>query len=187
MRIPQLRMTSQLATISIKQEEGKQYIQQPQAILQIRQGEADLQIHTTPPRLNIDQSRAWEEMDLMPISKRIALQGQKGFHDALDGTARRAREGREMMEIEKGGSPIIDQAARRAHPPMKQLGMSFIPTPLSVKTMYHPGKVEIDATRKDPNMEVNIQKPRHHYERGGVAIGMKQHADLQIDVVDLYV
>ncbi|WP_218775525.1 DUF6470 family protein [Oceanobacillus senegalensis] len=52
---------------------------------------------------------------------------QEGKSKALEGTARRASEGREMMEIEKGGHPLINQAVRNASDNKKPINIAFIP------------------------------------------------------------
>jgi len=185
-QVAQLRMTSQMATIRMKQIQGKQHIEQPQAILHMKQLKAELKVHTTPSKLSIDQSKAWEDMNLMSIAKRITVFGQSGLQAAQEGAGRRAKEGRELMEIENEASPIIEQAARNAHPRQKPLGIDFIPSPFSVQTTYRPSEVNIDVIRHEPSIRADVNKPIHHYERGDVIIDMDKYADLQIDVVNLY-
>lgn len=173
-----------MAKIRITQNEGKQHIEQPQATLQIRQVPSELNIHTIPPKLDINQSKAWEDMNLLSIARRIATHGEAGLQAASEGAARRASEGRELMEIENEGSPIIEQAVRHAQRPQKQLGIDFIPSPFSVQIAYHPGEVTIQSTQHEPRIDAHVNKPIHHYERGDVTIEMDQHANLEIDVVN---
>ncbi len=44
-----------------------------------------------PGQLTIDQSEAWAQMDIKPISQRTAENAQKGKQKVLEGMARRAR------------------------------------------------------------------------------------------------
>lgn len=186
MQVAQLRMSSYMAKLNIKQAKGKQHIEQPHAILQIKQPQAEMNMHTTPSKLEINQSKAWEDMNLMSIGKRIAIFGKEGFKSAEEGTGRRAQEGMELMEIENEGSPIVEQATRHAQRPQKELGITFIPSPLSVEITYHPSDVNIDISRHEPIIDANIRKPIHQYERGHATIDMERFADLQIDVINLY-
>ena len=112
MQIPQIRMQSNLAKIEISTTPSQQYIEQPKAQLSLQQPKADMTIQTTPGQLNIDQTRAWESMDIKHIFRRIEENAQKGMNDALNGVARRASEGDELMRIENGGSPI----SKPSHP-----------------------------------------------------------------------
>jgi len=186
MNIPQIRMQSQMAQTEINQTAAKQYMKQPKAEMTIQQPAAALSIQTTPSRLQIDQTQAWEDMNLMPITRRNEKFAQDGLQAVQDGMARKAAQGRQQMMIENNGNPIADQAAMNSQKSARQLGITFIPSPFSVKIIYQPSEVNIDIQRKKPVIEVHRNSPEIHYEPGYVDVRMKQFQELNIDFVDLY-
>lgn len=186
MQLPQIRMESQLAQISIQQTQGKQEIRQPKANLSIEQPKAKISIQTVPSKLSIDQSQAWEDMNLMSIRRRTEKQAQEGYQGFLEGTERRARQGSELMKIENKGDPLVGQAIENGYDGMKSLGITFIPSPFSVKINYEPADVQIDVQTKQPLINATTQKAEHHYQPGTVEIQMKQYEQLEIDFINLF-
>ncbi|MDM5340067.1 DUF6470 family protein [Fictibacillus enclensis] len=184
MAIPQLTMQSTKAQISITTTLPVQEIQQRPADLSIQQPKADLRIETTPGKLTIDQSQAWADMDLKPISKRIEEFAQNGYNDWLEGLARMAEQGDQLMRIEDGGLPIADQAKENSEDPMLEFNIGFVPSPFSVKTNYEPAKVNINWQVNKPVIEATINRPQHSYKPGEVHTELKQYPTLTIQVAD---
>lgn len=185
MQLPQIRMQSQLAEIQIHTTNAKQQIKQPKADLVIHQPPAQLSIQTTPAKLDIDQSKAWEDMNLMSILKRNDRHAQEGMNAVMQGTARRASEGTELMKIENGGQPLISQAVRNGHDQMKSLGIKFIPSTFAVKFNYQPAEVNIDVETNQPIIEATTNQPIINYQPGSVETSLKQREDLQINFTNL--
>jgi Family of unknown function (DUF6470) len=182
MKMPQLRMQSQMAQIEIQQTPGNQVIRQPKADISIQQPKPEIRMRTTPSRLTIDQTKAFEDMNLMNILKRNEKFAQEGKQAVLDGIARRAQQGTELMKIEHKGKPAITQAVQNAFPPMKRLGITFIPSPFSVKTSYQPSQLQIDVQTHRPITNARPKQVEHDYEKGEVNIRMKQYQHLTIEV-----
>jgi len=187
MQFPQIRIHSQPAQIQIEQTDAKLQIRQPNAELSIQQPPAEVSIRTTPSKLQIDQTKAWEDMNLMHIFKRNKEFAEEGKKRVLEGVARRARQGRELMEIENGGNPIVSQAKDNSQDKMKNLGITFIPSPFAVQTTYEPAKVEIEAKRNEPIIEVKTHQPVMEYSPGNVETFLKQQPELEIEFINLYV
>ncbi|RDW15667.1 DUF6470 family protein [Oceanobacillus chungangensis] len=185
MQLPQIRMQSQHAEIQIHTTNAKQRIEQPKADLVIHQPQAQISIQTTPAMLDIDQSKAWEDMNLMSILKRNERHAEEGMRAIAQGTARRASEGTELMKIENGGSPLINQAIRNGHDQSKSLGIKFIPSPFAVKFNYQPAEVHIDVEINQPTIEATPNKPIMTYQPGKVETSLKQREDLQISFTNL--
>lgn len=186
MELPQIRLESQFASIAMRQFPGNQEIRQPKAVMSIHQPRANLSIETTKPKLTIDQTKAWEDMNLMSTGRRIEVTAQEGSHAVLEGMERKAQQGRQLMEIENGGNPIVQQAIINGHDQMKSIGFKYIPSQFSVQFHYEPGEVHIAAQANRPLIDVQIFKPEHHYERGDVEIFMETYQQLNIDYVNLY-
>ena len=187
MQIPQIRMQSSRAQIEISTTSPQQTIGQPQAQMNLQQPKAELSIRTIPGQLTIDQTRAWESMDIKHIFRRIEENAQKGINNALSGTGRRASEGDELMRIEYGGSPIASQATRNSQLLNYDYNIGFVPPPFSVKINYQPGNLTIQAYPKQVINNTVAQKPIIDYKEGQVSTRMKQHAGLNIDFINLEV
>lgn len=186
MRLPQIRLQSQMAKINITQTPASQQITQRKADMSIKQPSAELSINTTPSKLTIDQTQAWEDLDLMSILKRNTKFANEGSQALFKGMARRARQGKELMRIEQKGDPLITQAVENSSKGKKDINVKFIPSPFSVKTDYRPSEVNISVRQNKPIIQATPRKPEHVYQPGTVNVEMKQDADLQIDFINLY-
>lgn len=185
MQLAQIRLESQSAKIGMHKTKPVQEIQQPKADLSIEQPKADLTIQTTPGKFTIDQTEAWADMDLKHISRRIAEAADKGYQDSLEGMARRAQEGRELMEIEHGGSPIAQIAKRNSEGPELRFNIGWIPSHFSVKTSYDPAEVDIQVQVNKPIINSNINKPIHEFTPGKVDVSLEQRQSLKVDFANL--
>lgn len=180
MQLPTLHMESQFAKIQIHQKDAKLEIKQEQPQIMIQQPKPEVTIHTTPSKLSIDQSKAWADMDLLSIFERNNRFAAEALQAVQAGIARIAREGKELMEIENGGNPIVAQAKRTASPPPKELGIKFIPSPFAVKTDYQPAEVHIDVTTHKPRIDAEIHAPQFTYHPGEVRTNLLQRNYLKV-------
>lgn len=174
-----------MAQIQIKQTDATQKISQPRAELTIRQPEAEITMRTVPGKLTIDQSQAWEDMNLLSIVRSNEKYASDGKKAVLEGIARRARQGNELMEIEKGGNPIPRQAVQNAYEAMKQPGIKFIPSHFSVKTDYRPSELNIDVKINKPIIEAAVRKPEIAFVPGKVETSLRQRQELEISFTNL--
>ncbi|MBP1971169.1 hypothetical protein J2Z83_003308 [Virgibacillus natechei] len=186
MQVPQIRMESQLAQIQIQHTPSNQQISQPEAELSIQQPQAELSMNTTPSKLQIDQTKAWEDMNVMHIFKWNAKNSQAAQSDWLNGLERRTQQGAELMKIESDGAPISNQAVTNAFDDKRALGIDFIPSPFAVETNYQPSTVQIDVQTYKPIINAEARSPVHQYEPGSVETSMKQYQHLEIDVINLF-
>ncbi|APH03577.1 DUF6470 family protein [Bacillus weihaiensis] len=184
MNVPQIRMQSISAQISIHTNKAEQSIQQPKAELSIEQPKATLHIETTPSRLTIDQTEAWADMDLKHVSRRIQEAVEKGKQDILEGISRRVQEGEQLKRIENGGNPISEISRSRSGKPPQPINIRFIPSTGSVKIQYEPAKVNIEVQENKPKIEVDINKPIIDFTPGTVEVELERYNDLQIDFVE---
>lgn len=184
MRMPQLHMQSQFARIGIDQKNARLEIKQELPKMHIEQPKAEISITTTPGRLTIDQTEAFADMDLKSILRRNDEFADEALQKLQEGIGRIAREGRELMEIEHGGNAIVEQAKRKGNPPMKRLGITFIPSAFSVKTDYTPAEVELNVNAQKPRIAAEIHKPEFTYVPGHVETYLAVKNELKITVVE---
>ncbi|MBO1001543.1 DUF6470 family protein [Pseudogracilibacillus auburnensis] len=187
MQFPQLRLESQMARIAIEQTPARIEMKQGKAHLSIQQPKAEVSMRTMKGKLTIDQTQAWEEMNLMSTRRLNELHADEGLRAASEGTARRAEQGVELLNIHTGVDIIAEQAVQNGHPPTKTLSFTYIPSPLAVKFHYERGDVQMDVQERKPIIDSQINKPELTFHRGGVQISMEQYAQLKIDFDNLYV
>ena len=171
MQLPQIRMQSTFIQTDYKLTDPVQRIEQPNAIQSIEQPKAIVNMDVIPGKLTIDQSEAWAQMDIKPISQRTAENAQEGKQKALEGMARRARQGDDLMHIERGGNVIAAHAKENSERSYKNnLILGWIPSPFSVKMHYEQAKVQFDVQIQKPIIDVQISKPIHDYTPGDVSV-----------------
>lgn len=187
MQIPQIRIETTHGKIEMSTTSAQQSIEQPQAIVSLEQPKAEVSMETTPGYLTIDQTVAWESMDIKHVFRRVEENAAKGNNAVLSGMARRASEGDELMQIEYGGNPLTSQGVRHSQMLDFSFNIGFIPPPFSVKMNYQPGKLNIYAEVKKVINNTVDQKPIIDYKSGEVHTSMRQHPDLKIDFVNIEV
>lgn len=185
MRLPQIRLDSQSALISLQTKNAIQNIEQPKAELDIQQPPAKMTIERTPSQLTIDQTAAREAIDLKTIRKRIEEHADNGYQGVLDGIARRKQEGDDLMRIEDGGNPITLHAKQNSERPEKQFNIGFVPPLFSVKINYEPVKLNIEWQQNKVINNTKVNKPILDYQAGDVEVGLRQRESLTIDYANV--
>ncbi|MCI1592500.1 DUF6470 family protein [Heyndrickxia oleronia] len=186
MNFPQIRLQSQMAQIEMTTNPAKQSIEQPGPDLDLQQPPAELHIDRTPSVLSIDQSEARADVDLKSIRRRVEEFAQNGYQEWLNGIARRAQEGNELMRIENGGNPIASIGKQNGKLlPTYEFNIGYVPKAGSVKIDFQPTKLDIQWDIKKPINNTKARKPIIDYQPGTVDIRIKQYQDLQIDFDNL--
>ncbi|GGC83003.1 hypothetical protein GCM10007216_11970 [Thalassobacillus devorans] len=184
MEFPQIRLSSERAYLGIRVERGHQSIEQPKAELHIQQPKADMSIKQLPGKLTIDQTNAWQNLGLKSSRVRTEETADHAKRTVLEGTARMAEEGDELMRIENGGEPLADQAARNA---IWQFDYPLDGMPVYdlVSIDYQANEPEISFTKNEPVIEAVPQKVRYDYQPRKVEVFMQKYGALDIDFVNL--
>lgn len=185
MKLPLIRLESQNAKIQMDTTPATQLIEQPKAEIDIQQPRAELHINRTPSKFTVDQTKAWADMDLKPISKRIEEFSHNGYKEWLNGIARRAQEGEQMMRFEKGGNVIAAISEQNSKLRTYDFNVGFVPSPFSVKTYFEPATLDIQWETKKVINNTKSRKPIIDYKPGQVEIEMKQYEYLKIDFTNL--
>jgi hypothetical protein len=176
-------MEATYARLAISTTPARLDITQPPAELTIEQPPAEMNIASVPARLTIDQSRAWAAMNNKHVFEFIRDGAEDGRQAVLNYIARTASQGDELMRIENGGNPIVDQAVVNSEAPPLEFNIAFVPPPFSVKIGYEPGRLDIDWRIQPPRIDVKRHEPIIRYQRGAVRIDLAQRPSLHIDVV----
>lgn len=186
MRLPQIQIRTTDAKIDLHITKPQQYIKQPKATQHIEQPAAILDINTTRGILKIDSSQARRDIGMIGPLESSANYAEKGKQGALKGIARRAKEGRQIMENSgKGqGRSIMQNIAKQNHGPHRvQFNIKFVPSVGSVKIDYTPGTTDVNIQRREPIIDAKVNKPIHEYTPGKVTGTMVQRPEVDIDVI----
>ena len=186
MQLPQLRMESQFASIQMTQDYGGLEIQQKRAEVSIQQPKAQISMTTRKGKLSIDQTAAWQQVNLGSTKHIIERQAQEAMQAVQEGTARRAEQGAEMLDIHLDREVFAELAVINGSRPLKQVTIAYMPSPFAVKTSYENGQVDIEVQENKPQIDVQVRSPEITYHRSHVDIAMEKYAQLQIDFVDLF-
>lgn len=186
MRLPQIQIRTTDAKINLHIANPRQHIEQPKATQHIEQPAAILDINTTRSVLKIDSSQARRDIGMIGPLESSKNYAEKGKHEALKGMARRAREGRQMMDSagKNQGSAIIQNIAKQNHGPHRvQFNIKFVPSIDSVKINITPGTTDVYIQKREPIIDAKVNKPIHEYTPGKVTGTMVQRPDVDIDVI----
>lgn len=181
MQIPQLQIETTRGILGLQIDKPVQEIEQPKAELIQQQPAAILEISTTDPKLSIDTTENRADIDMKSIIRRMDENVQFGKQSVLEGMARRAEEGQQLMRIENGGNAIVDISKQIATPPPAPLGIRFVGNRLKLKMSIEPGTTDIQWKIQQPVNNVKLNKPIHNYTPGKVTGRMEQYPSIQID------
>lgn len=184
MNIPTIQISQTPARIQTSSTPGRLQVEQSPATLQLNQPRPEIRIDVQKGQLSIDQTAAWNAMNVKHIFTRISETANKGQQKALEGTARRAREGRELAAIENGGNPIVQQAKRNTERNIDtQIG--WLPGPQSVRFSYQPAKVNVDM-QATPMIRNNshANPTRVTYTPGDVSTQLVQKPSIAFQAVN---
>lgn len=182
MDIPQLQIQTTNGILDLQIIKPTQEIEQPRTTINQEQPAAVLEISTTRARLSVDTTEARAEIDLKSIRRRNEEYAQLGKQGVMQGIGRRAEEGQQLLQIENGGNMIANLAKQNGTPPPAPLGIRFVGNKSGVKMSIQPGTTDIRFTPQKPIMDVQVNKPIHHYTPGKVTGQMNPYPSIQIDV-----
>lgn len=189
--LPHLEMHQVYGKIAINQQNAKQDIRQPKAEQTIRQPQAEMKVERRPASVSIDQTEAWHNLDLKSAFTRIADATQTAKQDLLEGIARHAQQGDELLHLERhhGSNLIAEQAGENAA--LAVVGTHYdtgsTPAYQSVKYNVDPGALNISWESHAPDIEVTTHAPEVAYVPGGVNVSMQQYPSLTIEAVGIFV
>lgn len=187
MRIPQIQIRTTDIKMDWNIQDPVQRIQQPKATQTIEQPAAIIDIKTTRPQMNVNMDQFYRDVGLKKTGELIKEYAQMGRQEMLKGISRRVGEGRQMMlGAGKGaGSNTIKSIAMQNHGPERAgpYNIKFIPSYQAIKVDIQPGTTDINITRQEPKIDVQVNKPIHDYTPGKVSGTMVVRPDVEIDVI----
>lgn len=153
------------------------------AQVNMEQPAAILEMSSQAAKLQIDQSQAWRDMGLLTPLEAGKQAAQKGMQAVKEGTARRAREGDQMMHIENGGDAIVQIAKSKLDIKPVRSAIKWIPSADAVKSTYIPGNLDIRITPQPVRYDVKIGDVQGNYTPGTVTGTTIQRASVETNVI----
>ncbi|GAB6138164.1 DUF6470 family protein [Halanaerobaculum tunisiense] len=120
-----LKINQQFAKLGLQIKDPQAKVNQKSGQFKLEQIPGKLKINSKPVQVEIDLSKARADLnykDHKLYSKEIA---QEGNRTALQGIARRAREGDQLAAIEKEGKPIVQQAKKSLQEKKQKIGLKW--------------------------------------------------------------
>lgn len=176
-----IRTTDQKVDISSTQAKLQMTSTQPK--VKMEQPAAILEISTKAAKLQIDQSQAWRDMGLFTPLEAGKRAADAGMQAVKEGTARRAREGEQMMHIENGGNAIAQIAKSSLEIQPVRSGIEWIPSADAVKSTYVPGSIDIKITPQNVKYDVRLGEIHGQYTPGQVTGTTVQRASVTTTVI----
>ncbi|WP_153732404.1 DUF6470 family protein [Sporosarcina obsidiansis] len=180
MNIPQLQIQTTPAKLGLQIDKPVQEIEQPKATQTIEQPAAILEMSTTRPQLSLDTTENRADLDLKSTLRRSAENAQYGLQKVQEGTARRAQEGQQLMEIENGAT-IADIVKQNTDRPQADINVRFVGDRTKLKMSFSEGSLNINVTPQKAYIDTQINRPIHNYTQGKVTGVMEQYNSIDID------
>ena len=184
MKLDQIQIKTTDAKVNLHISDPVQHIEQPRAQQHIEQPAATLEIHSEAAKLFVDSSQAYRDLGLLTPKELGEQNAQIGKQKVMEGIARRASEGNQMMNITKSSGNVIQKIARSKSIPIpSQLGITWKPSIGSVKIRYQAGSLDINIHKHDPKIDVKIGKVVHDYTPGDVMGTLVQRPSVETTVI----
>lgn len=184
MKLDQIQINTTDAKVNLQITKPIQHIEQPRAQQHIEQPAATIEIHSEAAKLFVDSSQAYRELGLLTPKESVEQYAQKGKQKVMEGIARRANEGDQMMNISNNAGNAIQQiAASKVFPAPPQMAITWKPSVGAVKIRYQAGSLDINIQRHKPKIDVKIGKVIHDYTPGDVTGTLVQRPSVKTTVI----
>jgi hypothetical protein len=174
-------MESTFARIGMETSRGELQIEQRHAEVNIEQPKSEMFVNRRPPRLTIDQTQAWEDVNLKSVFRMTEDAARAGYQELMNTIASKSLEGDELMMIEHGFSAIPSLAKRNSETPQADFNIGWIPSHNSVKINYDPGETDISWNIGKAHINITQNKPNINFYPGKTDIFLQQKNSLNID------
>lgn len=180
-RFPQIQISQQYGRIGIDADPGQLEIQQPKATQTLTTTPSQLEIHSGPGQLMIDNSRWHDALGYGPaleVSSRIY---SECHNIAMQGIAKIVEDGNRMAAIQTGENVFASLAKEAAQDnDFNELTYVGDASYDNIDIRYEPGPFNIHFEPAKVEHRVNVNKPVIDYRPGKLDIYMLQYPKLEI-------
>ncbi|MCK8816031.1 DUF6470 family protein [Natroniella sulfidigena] len=180
-----LEIDQTFGQLALEQRPAQLEIEQPKADFEIEQSSSQIEINSEPVEIDIDYTAPQEDMDIYSpraFGEKIA---QEGLNAGMEGTAKYARQGYELAQIEDGGDALVRQAVENSGINDEKEVVLSPKRPIDINV--RPDSQEINVQPAQFNLKTRPNWPRIDATYPRVDIYLAQQPELNIRVVDLRV
>ncbi len=153
--------------------------------LNLQTTKGELKMHTEQIRVEIDQSKCFEEAGLKSNSSLIAEAASYGNQKAMEGLGRIVDQGNQLSQIEGGSNPIPDQAVYNTFEQfINEWNLGFIPKSRP-EIKIKGGTVDIDYKPAEVRNNTERKKVNINFTKGKVETYVEQYNKVEFSVLDL--
>ncbi len=171
--------------LSMQTVNARQEIKSNHNVLSLKTEQPRLEMHTTQPKVMIDQSQCFAESGSKTIMQLIAENASYSRSMAIQGIGRIVDQGNQMANFHVKSDPIPDQADYNAYGQFEKAFNMQTATGTLPKTTLIRGKVDIRFIAGRVINNTVAQKPQITYQPGKVNINVAQYNRLEISVIDI--
>ncbi|BAU26558.1 hypothetical protein DFP93_10860 [Aneurinibacillus soli] len=151
--------------------------------VQIEKSPAEVIIKRTQPRLIIDQSQCWADMNCKHIFQRVRDEAEDGKQAFFTYLSTVTTEGRRIGAIENKENPIKNLAREKSLAPKYQFTYGNVPKNFSLKFEIIPGETHVDWTESKMKVDFPSHPYHHQYEQGRLSYYIQKQNQLHIQVI----
>lgn len=178
-----LEMRSQNAYIGIRNTKPIQSIEQPKAEQSIVTNHVKVNIESTLPKVEIDQTQAFSESGLKGVLELGLENAKRAMNIMVQKIDRIVQEGNEFANIQNGVDVVAENADENAFSQFDgELNIVTMPSSGPDINVIE-GKNDLNITGGTVDIEVKVNKPIIDYRQGKVNIYMEQYNSLEIKAV----
>ncbi|CEH30603.1 hypothetical protein AM501_15300 [Aneurinibacillus migulanus] len=183
MNLPRIQLNQTFYKLGWDTQQPSYSFNPSRATLSIEQKPAEMVLNPTPPRVLIDQTECWADMDLKHIFRRNAEFASYGKQQVLQYISRVMQEGEQLRAIENKGNAIASIAKSKKLIPDHQFTYRNVPGNFSLKMQGVPGALNMEWREGEITVDVQQTPFEHHYEKGKITYHTLQKNRLDIDVI----
>lgn len=183
MNVPRIQIDQTMYKLGWETQ-GPSYTFEPgRTTFTIEQEPAEINVERTQPRVLIDQSECWADMDRKNVFRRIAESASDGKQQVFNFIADVNAKGEQLGAIENKGNVIGNIARGKKMLPETEVAFRNVPGNFSLRMQGIPGETHVNWQPDRLRFNVQSSPWQHTYEKGKFEYYTQQKNRLQIQVV----
>ncbi len=186
MNLPKIQIRTTPLKMGVKTSPSRMEMDSGNPIsLNLQTTQGKLEMHTEQIRVEIDQSKCFEEAGLKSNASIIAETASFASQKAMEGLGRVVDQGNQFSQIESGSDPIPEQAVYNAFDQfISEWNLGFIPKSRP-EIKIKGGTVDIDYKPAEVRNNTERKKVHFNYTKSKVETYVEQYNKIEFSVLDL--
>jgi len=151
------------------------------ATFEVTREKGGLQMQMKPTKLNIDTVETRYSAGIKSAMRSVEDSAQKGIQAAYEATARYAKEGNFMLDIDFMDNPIPEIALRKFFSSV-DFNIGFIPS-VKPDISWEVGELSINFEMDKLDFDWNVERPEIKFIPGSIEFIIKEYPSVEINYV----